>query len=82
MDRTDIELMQNDVAELLRALGLGDHARPISCHDVIQEEILPSLREIYTKHEEGMHVWVPKWKVDEAIGEMIRILEELRGSST
>lgn len=37
-------LMQDDMAELLRALGLGDHARSISPHEVMQLEILPVVR--------------------------------------
>lgn len=39
------DAMQHDVAEMLRALGLGDHARPASPHDVVQNEILPRLRQ-------------------------------------
>lgn len=38
------EAMQSDVAELLRALGLGDHARDKSPHEIMQLEILPAVR--------------------------------------
>jgi hypothetical protein len=35
-------VMQDDMAELLRALGLGDHARPASPHEVMVNEIIPA----------------------------------------
>lgn len=35
--------MQGDVRDLLLALGLGDHARPISPHRIVQDEILPAI---------------------------------------
>lgn len=41
------EVYQDDVADLLRALGLSDHARPYSAHEVLQREILPRIRELY-----------------------------------
>ena len=40
------DVMQDDIAEILRTLGLGDHARPLSPHEVVQQEILPMLREM------------------------------------
>lgn len=39
-----MSLMQDDMHELLRLLGLGDYARPISPHEVMQQEILPRVR--------------------------------------
>jgi hypothetical protein len=38
-----IDAMQRDTAELLVAVGLMDCARPISCHEVIQTEVLPAI---------------------------------------
>lgn len=35
-----------DVTELLHSLDLGDHARPISCHEVVQREILPAIERL------------------------------------
>jgi hypothetical protein len=35
--------MQDDVAATLRALGISDHARPVSPHQVMQDEVLPAL---------------------------------------
>lgn len=32
-----------DVGAILRALGLGDHARPHSAHAVVHEEIIPEI---------------------------------------
>ncbi len=43
------EILQNDVAELLRALELGDHARPLSPRGLVQTEIIPRCRELVTK---------------------------------
>ena len=34
----------DDVAAILRALGLGDHARPISAHEVVHTEIIPAIQ--------------------------------------
>lgn len=39
----DHDVIQEDVRQLLVALGLGDHARPASCHQVVQEEIIPAI---------------------------------------
>lgn len=41
MDNSDI--IQEDIAAILIALGLGDHARAKSCHQVIREEIIPAI---------------------------------------
>lgn len=35
--------IQEDVAAILRALGLSDHARPVSAHAVVHDEILPAI---------------------------------------
>jgi serine/threonine protein phosphatase PrpC len=37
------DIIFEDLRAILRALGLGDHARLISAHDVVQREILPAL---------------------------------------
>lgn len=38
------EAIHADIVEILDALGLGDHARPYSTHEVVQREILPRIR--------------------------------------
>lgn len=38
--------MQDDIGAILEALGLGDHARTYSPHEVVQREILPAIREL------------------------------------
>lgn len=48
-----IDAIQNDVAELLRTLGLSDHARPVSPHAVVQDEILPAIRRLRDRCAEG-----------------------------
>lgn len=40
----DTRCMNDDVLEMLRVLGIPDHARPVSCHRVVQDEILPEMR--------------------------------------
>ena len=37
----NLDTAHEDIAAMLRASGLGDYARPISTHDVIQRELLP-----------------------------------------
>ena len=39
----DIDLIQEDIAAMLRILGLGDHARNKTPHEVVRDEILPIL---------------------------------------
>ena len=46
------DAMQDDMAELLRALGLGDHARPESPHEVMRKEIIPALRAAIARRAE------------------------------
>lgn len=46
MDMTDYSVLQDDLAELLRALGLSDHARPYSPHEVMQREVLPAVQSL------------------------------------
>lgn len=42
------EAIQDDVAAICRALGLGDHARSSSAHVVIHEEIIPAIQRLRT----------------------------------
>jgi hypothetical protein len=44
VSRTEQDVMQDDLAAILRELGLGDHARPLSAHQVVQTEVLPMIR--------------------------------------
>ena len=41
--RATITTAQDDIALMLRELGLGDHARPVSPHRVVVEEIVPAI---------------------------------------
>lgn len=43
---TSTEGIIEDLGEILEALGLGNHARPISPHQVVQDEILPAIRRL------------------------------------
>ncbi len=49
-----LDAIHCDVADLLIACGLGNHARPASCHEVIHNEILPRIREM-----SDAIAWVP-----------------------
>lgn len=44
--RSDTDVYQDDVHDLLEALDLGTHARPVSPHMVVQEEVLPEVRRL------------------------------------
>jgi hypothetical protein len=44
--RTDADVYQDDVRALLDALDLGTHARPVSPHMVVQDEVLPAVRKL------------------------------------
>ena len=39
----DTIALTEDVRDLLRALGISDHARPVSCHRIVRDEILPAI---------------------------------------
>lgn len=41
--QTNEDVAHDDFAAILRALGLGDHARPIGRHAIVHEEILPAI---------------------------------------
>ena len=43
-EQTASQVMQEDLGELLRVLGLGDHARPVSPHEVMANEVIPAAR--------------------------------------
>lgn len=45
----DPSMWQEDTRKLLLALGLGDHARPESCHDVVVGEILPAIEALVAR---------------------------------
>jgi hypothetical protein len=52
--------VQDDLAAILRALGLGDHARATSCHEIVQGEILPAigrLTESVEKSAQAANEW-------------------------
>lgn len=45
------DAMQDDLAEILRTMGLSDHARPESPHEVMQGVVLPELRKLVEKRD-------------------------------
>lgn len=48
--RSSTEVYQNDIRDLLLALGLSPHARPYSPHEVMWREILPAVRKLVRDH--------------------------------
>lgn len=44
LDNCDV--MQDDLIEMLGLVGLGVHARPLSPHQVVQQELIPRLKEM------------------------------------
>lgn len=45
------DIAHDDIAAILRELDLGDHARPISTHAVVHDEILPTIARLTSKEE-------------------------------
>lgn len=41
-----IGAMMDDIAAILRAVELGDHARPVSAHRVVRDEIIPAIERL------------------------------------
>lgn len=48
----DSSVAQDDLAAILRELGLGDHARPISPHEAVQTLVLPAIRLLQETRDE------------------------------
>lgn len=70
----DSSVAQDDLAAILRLLGLGDHARPQSPHQVVQDEVLPTLRAWRVALEaSGMAVPVEPGRYAPAPGERWRV---------
>jgi len=40
---------QGDIAAILMSLGLGDHARPMSPHRVVRDEIIPAIEALLAR---------------------------------
>jgi hypothetical protein len=40
------DVLHEDLRQILLVLGLGDHARPCSPHEVVQREVLPAIRRL------------------------------------
>jgi hypothetical protein len=49
----DLTVLHEDIADILRALGLPTHARPYSPHEVIQRDVLPRIGELMATHAES-----------------------------
>ena len=43
---TSVDVQQRDMAALLKACGLSDHARPHSPHAVLHREVLPAIADL------------------------------------
>lgn len=61
------DVVLDHVRQLLVALGLGDHARPVSAHEVVVGEVLPAIEQLRAGRDEV------------AAAVRIATLEELRG---
>lgn len=51
--RAERDAVRADLVAILAALGIGDHARPYSAHDVVQREILPTIAALRDSHADG-----------------------------
>lgn len=43
-DRSQEQVFQDDLKEIMQELGMQVHARPLSPHRVVQEEVIPYIR--------------------------------------
>jgi hypothetical protein len=50
------EQMSDDLAAILRALGVGDHARPYSPHEVVHRDVLPAIELLNAAHATAMQI--------------------------
>lgn len=41
-----VDTVQDDIGDMLEVLGLGRYARPRSCHEVVQGEIIPAVEKL------------------------------------
>lgn len=41
-----LDAVHNDLVSVLAALGIGDHARPYSSHEVVVREVLPAIERL------------------------------------
>lgn len=61
------EVVQADLAEILRVLDLGDHARPVSPREVVLTEVLPRLR-LWRAVLDAVRVSVPAEVAEQVLG--------------
>lgn len=60
------ETFQNDVGDLLRILGLPDHARSESPHDVVRREVLPAIGNLRVRFLRALEIsqnWLYMWSI-------------------
>lgn len=43
--------VHSDLLEIMAALGIGDHARPYSAHEVVHREIIPAIQRLRDTQE-------------------------------
>jgi hypothetical protein len=53
------DVVHEDLRQILLALGLGDHARTYSSHEVVQREILPAIRQLHLRQHCTRPHWTP-----------------------
>ena len=51
--RINYDAMQDDIAAVLRALGISDHARPMSPHQVMVDVIIPAIERLRASAQVG-----------------------------
>lgn len=53
--KPEYEEWQSGVASILVALGIGDHARPTSCQQIVRDEIVPAINKLRGDLEAANH---------------------------
>lgn len=66
-----LDVAQDDLAAMLRAVGLSDAARPYSAHEVVQRELLPRLHALLAVEQAA-----PRSPPREPTSEMLEAAEE------
>lgn len=58
MEPDERDLVHQDIVAILGALGIGDHARPYSTHEVVVREIIPEIEALrrWGKRGGGEHI--------------------------
>jgi hypothetical protein len=73
---SDLDVMQDDLADIFRAVGLSDSARPYSCHKAVHRDLMPRL-EMLSKLLAAATV-VAAYSVDDCDDDFVEAMDAMR----